>query len=438
MKEKRRLAAIVAPWLFPFLMVAGSLSGQEASERPAFTIEELFGLVREGSPRLRAAGYQVEAARSREAEAGLLPDPTLMVGVANLALPEFSASMPASMVPSLQATQRFPLAGKRSLREDLARRSTEIAGAAADQVWWNIRTEAALAFYELYRIDRQVEVMAGTLSLLQDFETVALSRYTAGTGLQTDVLRAGVESARMEGDIERMAALRAGIASRLNALADRAADTPIPTPDIGAFPAETPPPDILSQWATEHRPALQELRIALQRAETNRELAGKAIWPDLTLGIQYALGRMDGDPRSMGGASVGFSLPVYAGKRQRKLEEEAAAMEGMARARLDEALASLGADIGQTLAELDQARTLLALYREDILPQARAAVESSFASYRVGAVDFMALIDSQMAVNRFEGEYFQLLASYGASLARLEMIIGRDLPVTGNSIVEIR
>ena len=41
-------------------------------------------------------------------------------------------------------------------------------------------------------------------------------------------------------------------------------------------------------------------------------------------------------------------------------------------------------------------------------------MESSLSSYRVGGVDFMALIDAQMAVNRFEGEYFDLLASYGA------------------------
>ncbi|MCJ7628077.1 MAG: hypothetical protein MUO50_06775, partial [Longimicrobiales bacterium] len=76
------------------------------------------------------------------------------------------------------------------------------------------------------------------------------------------------------------------------------------------------------------------------------------------------------------------------------------------------------------------------LYREEILPQAKATVESSFSSYRVGAVDFMTLVDAQMAANRFEGEYFGLLASYGTGIAELEMTIGRDLPVTDELLVE--
>ena len=114
-----------------------------------------------------------------------------------------------------------------------------------------------------------------------------------------------------------------------------------------------------------------------------------------------------------------------------RLREEAAALEGMTRARFEDAVATVDAGVGQSIAELDRARTLIGLYQDDILPQARATVESSLSSYRVGAVDFMTLVDAQMAVNRFEGEYFDLMASYGLALAQLEQTIGRDLPVTG-------
>jgi len=274
--------------------------------------------------------------------------------------------------------------------------------------------------------------------LLQDFQTVALSMYSAGTGPQADVLRAGVSRARMEADIEQIVALRRGAASRLNGILNRPMETSVPTPQMANMPAEIPPPEILSQWAIESRPALQRMQLTIGRAETNRELAEKAIWPDLTLGLQYALGRMNGDPTSMGGASVGFSLPIHAGSRQKKLREEAAALESMTRARFEDAVATVNAGVGQSLAQLDRARTLIDLYQEDILPQARAAVESSLSSYRVGGVDFMALIDAQMAVNRFEGEYFDLIASYGSALAQLEQTIGRELPATAASIQEIR
>jgi outer membrane protein TolC len=342
------------------------------------------------------------------------------------------------MAPTFQATQRFPLAGKRSLRGEIARQSTEIDEASAEEVWWAVRTEAAQAFYELYRIDRQIDVVRSTLGLLDDFETVALSRYSAGAGPQADVLRAGVALARMEADLERFNSLRTGVASRLNALMNRSASTPVPTPELPPLPSALPAAEALAGWARETRPAVRALHLAVNRAESNAELASKAIWPDLTVGVQYGLGRMEGDARSMGGASVGFSLPIYAGKRQKKLREEAAAMESLARARLDDALLSIDSEVAGVLAELDRARTLLRLYREDVLPQARTAVESSLSSYRVGAVDFMALLDAQMALNGFEGEYYELLASYGKALVQLEKTIGRDLPVTGDTILEIR
>ena len=61
------------------------------------------------------------------------------------------------------------------------------------------------------------------------------------------------------------------------------------------------------------------------------------------MGVQYGLGRMSGDLKSMGGASVGFSIPLYAGRRQMKARDEAAAMESVARARFDQTLAMVDA-----------------------------------------------------------------------------------------------
>jgi cobalt-zinc-cadmium efflux system outer membrane protein len=419
-----------------FMVLAIPFWGLGAQEQEPLRLEGLIEMARVRSPRVRAALEQVEATRAREPGSGLLPDPTFQIGVMNLALPEFSASMPASMAPTFQAMQRFPLAGKLSLREEVARQSTEIDAAASEEVWWEVRTEVATAFYGIYQVDRRIEVLERSLELLQDFEIIARSMYGAGTGRQADVLRANVEVARMEAEIERMKAVRIGSASRLNALVNRPADTPVGPLSLDPFPATVPGQSVLRERAAETRPILAQFQAELDRAGTRKDLAKKDIWPDLTIGLQYGLGRMAGDYKSMGGASVGFSIPLYAGKRQFKARDEAAAIEAMVRARFDNALALVDARVGEVLANLEQARTLIRLYREEILPQARATVESSRSSYRVGAVDFMTLVDAQMGVNRFEGEYFGLLASYGTSIAQLEMTIGRDLPVTDELVVE--
>jgi cobalt-zinc-cadmium efflux system outer membrane protein len=409
------------------------LSGQEP---PTLRLDEVLRQVEERSPRLRAARERVEATRAMEPGAGLIPDPMFQVGVMNLAIPEFSPTMPASMAPTFQAMQRVPLAGKLSLMGEIAQQTTGIDMASAEETRWEVRTEAATAFYRIYELDRQLEVMRETLGLLRDFETVARSKYSAGRGRQADVLRANVEVSRMEAEITRMTSMRAAAASRLNAVLDRPGDTPVPSPTLPALPKAVPAGAALTEWSHESRPLLLGMRGELERAGTRRELAGKQIWPDLTIGVQYGFGRMAGDYKGMGGASVGFSVPLFAGRRQLKARDEAAAVEGMTRARLDQAEATVDARVTEVLADLEQSRTLIRLYREDILPQARAGVESSLSSYRVGAVDFTTLVDAQMAVNRFQSEYYGLLASYGTGIAKLEMTIGRDLPVTDELLTE--
>jgi outer membrane protein, heavy metal efflux system len=86
------------------------------------------------------------------------------------------------------------------------------------------------------------------------------------------------------------------------------------------------------------------------------------------------------------------------------------------------------ARIGELLAELTAPESLIVLYRTEVLPQAEANVTSAFASYRVGRVDFMTLVDAQMTPERYSQELYALLAEYGCRIAELEMVLGRELP----------
>jgi len=426
--KKRGFGGRIPTLLFLAFLSGLPPSGVEAQETSVLTLREVLAEARERNQRLRGSEALVDAAGAREPGAGWLPDPMLRVGAMNLTFPGLSATMPASMAPAIEAMQVIPFPGKLHLQGEIAKQATAAEQTAAAGVWWEVRVGAAAAFYRLFETDRRIGVMQKTLGLLRDFQQVANSMYGAGTGRQTDVLRANVETARMEAEIRQMEAMRRATAAALNAVLDRPADTPVGAPVLDPLPGSVPSQDTLRAWAVEGTPLLANMRIQLGTAALRRELAGKEIWPDFTVGLQYGLGRMGADRQGMAGAMVGFSIPVFAGKRQLKARDEAAAMERLAQADLNGGVAQVDAAIGAALAELDRARTLLDLYREEILPQAAAAVESSFSSYRVGAVDFLTLLDAQMAVNRFEGEYYSLMASYGTALAQLETTVGRELP----------
>jgi outer membrane protein TolC len=312
-----------------------------------------------------------------------------------------------------------------------------MALADADEVWWRVRTDAGRAFYQLYAFEHQLDVMRRTLRWLDDLESVARVMYGAGTGRQSDVLRATVEVARMDASIATMRSRHEVATARLNAVVDRPADAPLASPVLPPLPAGAPPRDTLRLWAEETRPILHAGKTAIERARSASNLAARELWPDFALGLGYGEREIEDDTRRMASIMVGLNVPIFAGSRQLRLRDEAEAMERVQEARLKDLRAQVDAEIGEHMAELERARSLLALYRQEILPQAKANVESAFSLYRVGEVDFLTLVDAQLALNRFEQEYFGFIADYGIHIAELEMTVGRELPRESEILVEV-
>jgi outer membrane protein TolC len=154
--------------------------------------------------------------------------------------------------------------------------------------------------------------------------------------------------------------------------------------------------------------------------------------------VQYGQRTAEMGTERMGSLMVGFTLPVFAGRRQFAMRRETEAMERMAAAELTDMRAQVGARLVEITAALERDRTLVRLYRADVLPQAEANVQSALASYRAGSVDFMTLVDAQMTVNQYRQELTRLVADYGTLLAELEMTVGRALPATGEAVSEAR
>jgi outer membrane protein TolC len=71
-----------------------------------------------------------------------------------------------------------------------------------------------------------------------------------------------------------------------------------------------------------------------------------------------------------------------------------------------------------------EAQRLRRVYREELLPQARAALRAAASAYSVGEVDWMTWLDNQMTVNRYRQELYQLAAAQGTALAELEELTG--------------
>jgi outer membrane protein TolC len=231
----------------------------------------------------------------------------------------------------------------------------------------------------------------------------------------------------MSEDLVRMAAERTAAAARLNVVLDAPAEAAVPPTVLPVFPDALPMRDSLERLALAHRPMLAAGAEDVRAAETAERLAGREIWPDLELGLQYGWRPMEDGTDHMASLMVGFSLPIWAGSRQLAMRRETRAMRDMAEADLAAMEASTRGRVAELDADVQRARSLLRLYRTTVLPQTDATLASSLAAYRVGGVDFMTLLDARMSLTRYRQETIRLEAELGRALAELEMLTGADL-----------
>ena len=94
------------------------------------------------------------------------------------------------------------------------------------------------------------------------------------------------------------------------------------------------------------------------------------------------------------------------------------------RQQLDQAVHN--ADLArQQVATAEQSRESAKLYETGILPQARLALESALAAYRVNRVDFPMLLDSQMTLFNYEISRAKELVNFNKALAEIELLTGK-------------
>ncbi|MBI1809663.1 MAG: TolC family protein [Gemmatimonadetes bacterium] len=424
----RRWSRTVAHLVIALLALPACASSQSpaAPPRDSLRLGTLLDAVERGSPRLEAARATARAARARVPGVTRPPDPQFQVGWMNYELPGLRP-MDVLGMTQVQLMQMVPVAGKLRLAGEAETARADASATRVMDVSLDLRARASMIFYDIYVADGTLGVARDTKRLLQEISDLAAKMYQVGEGRQADVLRADVELARMQEDIIRMETMRTTMAARLNALLAAPSDAAVGAPQLPRFPAALPTLDSLAQLAERHRPMLRAGEQDVEAADASARLAQREIWPDVQVGVQ--LGTQGGamGPQRMGSLMVGASLPVFAGSRQLQMREEASAMRAMAAAELASMRADTRGAVGEARADLVRARRLTELYRTSVLPQAEATVTSSLASYRVGSVNFMTLLDAQMTLNRYRQELVTLEAEEGKAWATLEMLTGRVL-----------
>ena len=419
----RTLALLLSLAVTPAVAIAQSPGPAPADVRLA----DLISQIEAANPELAAARREVDASVARILPAGAPPDPTISAGyMSGFLRPPF---YPSTDTPfgrwQFGVTQEIPYPGKLTIR-------TRIAAAAAEGARWTVEArrvqlvaELKAAYADLVRVDRTHAILDRTRTVLEQARAGAEARFRVGRGPQQDVLRAQLEISTL---IERTTMLqrdRASALSAVNAVLGRPADAPMAS--TLAFDAEAPTQDLgqLQRMALDRNPLLQRDARQIDTGQQALELARKDVLPDF--GVNVVTQRMVGDMPWMYGVDVMVKVPLFWQRKQRPMVAEATAMLSAARQMQETTRINSDAELVAAYAAMDAGRRLLALYDDSILPQARLTLESSIASYQVGAVDFLTLLSNVTNVLTFEIANEQQRALYLQALARIEPLTGLAL-----------
>src|SRR5688572_8701127 len=185
MIRRIRLAVFVSTATLAVSPAASRVHGQSVPARDVgggeLRLGALYARVRDANPRMLAARALASASRFRIGPARSWPDPQLQLGFMNYQLPSL-APMDAIGMAQLQVMQMIPIGGKPGLSGRVAESQAVAFQERSRSVEWDVRAQAAMAFYDVFRADRALDVARGTLRLLQDILRTVESMYRVGEG----------------------------------------------------------------------------------------------------------------------------------------------------------------------------------------------------------------------------------------------------------------
>ena len=419
-------------YVFPFLLLALSegLIPLGRAQAEAMSRIDAIRLVVERNPAVEAARNVYEAAHAQAQQAGALPDPELEVEFAEV--PELG-SLSEYGERTIELSQRVELPLKWWHRLQAGRQQAEATRLAVfEMTKLDITLQAKQAYDRIALQKSLLQHAQQDLDLAQNILRQADIRFEAGDVPQLDVMRASVEVGRAT---NRLTAAKNDLSvakTSLNALLARPLQTPFALADSLVYrPVETHL-DQLTAAALKQRPDLAGTELQLKALQSQQAAATAAYWPDLNVG----LGRQQrheggGHEENSWKVRFGIEVPLWAFSRQRGERAEAKAEVAKVVAERDVVRYQVLLETEQAYLDLNTAEEQVALFQDQILPEAERAFEVAGRSYDEGKLTYLELLEAQRTWIETQIEYAQVLFKYRAATAALERAIAG--PLSANS-----
>jgi len=380
---------------------------QEHAQSALVTLEQSQKMAGETNPTLRQADAEIRAAKARQQQAGLYPNPA--VGYTG---DEIRGGSVGGGKQGFFVQQTIVTGGKLASSREVFRKEAQLAELEAQEQRMRVESAVKMAFLRVLAAQEMLDARRDLEKIAQDTAETQRRLMNTGQADETEVLEAEVEAQRMR------------MATRMqeNTLREewRSLAAVIGRPEM---PLATVAGDLEKDWPqlneeaaveaiAKESPAVQIADAAAARAQTVLTRAKREPIPDIQLrgGMEYNHETLGSVPFAKGWegiAEVGVQIPVF-NRNQGNL--------GAARAEIDRAVLekkrvelTLRERAASVVDQYANARLMATEYREEMLPLARKAYGLMVDKYGQMLASYPRVLATQRKLYELQIEYIAAL-----------------------------
>lgn len=380
---------------------------QEKAQGPLVTLEEAQKLAREMNPTLRQAEIEIRAAKARQEQAGLYPNPT--VGYTG---DEIRGGSVGGGKQGFFVQQTLVTAGKLGLSRGVLGREARLAEIEAEEQKARVESAVKMAFLRVLAAQELLDARRDIAAIAQDAAETQRQLMNTGQADESEVLMADVEAQRMR------------LASRMqeNTLREewRSLAAVIGQPELPlatvAGSLEKDWPELNEDQAVEaiakDSPAVRIADESAVRARTVLASARRAPIPDLQIraGMEYNNETLGSVPYAKGWegiAEVGVQIPIF----NHNQGNIAAARADIDRAELEKRriILTLRERAASVADQYANSRIMALEYRDEMMPSARKAYSLMVEKYGRMLASYPRVLEAQRQLYDLQLEYIAAL-----------------------------
>lgn len=414
--------------LMTFMLLVRAVSAIcQTAKEPILNLDDLAKEAIENNPQLRAARSQAEASWKKVDQATSWEAPQIGVEFFQTPTSSFPNPLKNGMETDYFIQQMFPFPGKLSAAGSSAENSAKMNDESYKALERKIVTDVKAAYYELHLAQEKIQINAENQDLMRQFVQMAKRQYEVGTGQHHEVLRAQVELSTLVNDGITLQQEKKAAEAALNTLLSRPTDAPlgyVPEPDVSLPPLTF---QKLSGLALGSRPEIRAMGYAVEMNRDELRLSKREYYPDFMVRLMYK--DMANTTNDFWSAMAGISVPLAfwsKGKYTSKVEEDELNVT-KAEEELTNMKNTVLFEVQDALVKVQTNQSLVLLYKNTVIPQARQTLESTIMAYQTGRSMFLWLIDIYRTLFNAELAYHQAVTDFMKSQAELERAVGLSM-----------